>query len=166
MNKQQLESRLSRLSIMLGDKLKRKNWRIACAESCTGGLLAKAITDVIGSSAYFEQGIIAYSNESKQNMLGVEPELFIQHGAVSEPVVNKMAIGMLERADVDLVVAISGITGPGGGTPEKPVGTVWFSWMTKEGLDCSQCNHFSGNRETIRLQTAIFATEMLLTDFI
>lgn len=166
MDKQQLESQLRQLSVELGVRLKRKEWRIACAESCTGGLLAKAITDIAGSSAWFERGVIAYSNEAKQQLLNVEPETFVRYGAVSEPVVAQMAEGMLKSARTDIVVAMSGITGPGGGTAEKPVGTVWFSWLTQSGLCYCDCRRFDGDRETVRLQTAIWAIDVALMKFI
>lgn len=166
MTKTQYEAELNRLSIELGNKLLEKGVRIACAESCTGGLLAKALTDVAGSSAYFDRGYVAYSNEAKQQMLNVDPCLFDQYGAVSEPVVKQMASGALKLTSVDLVIAMSGITGPNGGTPEKPVGTVWFCWLGRGNKALSVCRRFTGDRETIRLQSASFAIKTLLADFI
>lgn len=112
----------------LGEALKARGWRLAVAESCTGGLLAATITDQAGSSAWFEGGWVTYSNQAKQRDLGVPPGLFAEVGAVSAEVVTAMAEGALDRAGVEYAVAISGVAGPGGGSEAKPVGTVWIGW--------------------------------------
>jgi nicotinamide-nucleotide amidase len=166
MNRNLLKSRLRQLSAELAAVLTVQRLKIACAESCTGGLLAQAITEIAGSSAYFERGIVAYSNEAKRQLLGVESEFFELYGAVSEPVVRQMAAGLMSSTDVDLVIAISGITGPNGGTAEKPVGTVWFCWLDRGGRQYSQCRRFRGERQDIRLQSAIYALETLLSDLL
>jgi nicotinamide-nucleotide amidase len=113
--------------LALGAALRRRGWRIASAESCTGGLIAAACTSVAGSSDWFECGWVSYSNAAKSALLGVDPALIAVHGAVSEPVVLAMAEGALQRAGVDLAVAVTGIAGPGGGTATKPVGLVWLA---------------------------------------
>lgn len=113
--------------LALGDALRRRGWRIASAESCTGGLIAAACTSVAGSSDWFECGWVSYSNAAKTALLGVDPALIAAHGAVSEPVALAMASGALQRAGVDLAVAVTGVAGPGGGTAAKPVGLVWLA---------------------------------------
>lgn len=124
------DSELMRLSEQVGLALKARGATVTTAESCTGGWLAKAITDIAGSSAWFERGFVTYSNEAKAQMIGVREETLAQHGAVSEPVVVEMAIGALKAARADFAVAISGIAGPDGGSEEKPVGTVWFAFAS------------------------------------
>jgi nicotinamide-nucleotide amidase len=111
----------------LADALRRRGWHLATAESCTGGLIAAACTAVAGSSDWFERGFVTYSNAAKTEMLGVDPALIAAHGAVSEAVVQAMAQGAVQRAGVALGVAVTGIAGPGGATPGKPVGTVWLA---------------------------------------
>jgi nicotinamide-nucleotide amidase len=137
---------------------------VATAESCTGGWIAKALTDVSGSSAVFGYGIVSYSNEAKQALLGVDPEALETHGAVSEAVVMQMAGGALRLSGADLSVAVSGIAGPDGGTKDKPVGTVWFAWAvsTDDGDSIDTLHRrFSGDRASVRSQTVICALEGL-----
>lgn len=122
------------LAVMLGEQLQRNNQRITTAESCTGGLIAAAITEVAGSSGWFEQGAVTYSNNAKQAMLDVEPMIFEQFGAVSEECVQSMAKGALQRSGADVAISVSGIAGPGGATPGKPVGTVWIAWAIRHLL--------------------------------
>ena len=136
----------------LAGLLKAKNLRVATAESCTGGGIAKALTDVAGSSDWFECGFVTYSNDSKQHMLGVDARTLDAQGAVSEAVVKEMALGALERSNAQLAVAVSGVAGPGGGTPEKPVGMVWIAWAFEEQVE-ALCFHFQGDRESVRYQT-------------
>jgi nicotinamide-nucleotide amidase len=119
--------------LALGDALRRRGWRIASAESCTGGLIGAACTSVAGSSDWFECGWISYSNAAKTALLGVDPALIAAHGAVSEPVARAMAAGALARAGADLALAVTGIAGPGGGTPGKPVGLVWLALARRTG---------------------------------
>lgn len=121
------------LANQLGDALAKQQWVATTAESCTGGGVATAITDIAGSSQWFDRAFITYSNEAKMQMLGVQAETLANHGAVSEPVVEQMAEGALTNSLADISVAISGIAGPTGGTEEKPVGTVWFAWADKQG---------------------------------
>ena len=133
----------------LAAHLRRRGWWLACAESCTGGGIAAALTELAGSSAWFECGYVTYSNRAKQEMLGVSEQTLARHGAVSRETVLEMATGALLRSQVQLSVAVSGIAGPGGGTPEKPVGTVWFAWATREAA-VADCRVFSGDRAQVR----------------
>lgn len=114
--------------------LQRRGWMLVCAESCTGGGVAAALTDLAGSSAWFDRGFVTYSNQAKQDMLGVSPETLAKFGAVSRETVTEMARGALLHSGAQLSVAISGIAGPGGGTPDKPVGTVWIAWGSAEDI--------------------------------
>jgi nicotinamide-nucleotide amidase len=131
---------------------------VATAESCTGGWIAKALTDVPGSSGCFGYGIVSYSNGAKESMLGVKSRTLAEHGAVSEPVVREMAQGTLRLSGADIAVAVSGIAGPDGGSDDKPVGTVWFAWSIR-GLGGvttdTDLRRFEGNRDSIRMQTVI-----------
>ena len=136
--------------------------QLAVAESCTGGWLAKALTDIPGSSAWFERGLVTYSNAAKQDLLGVSATSLAEQGAVSEAVVREMARGVLANCPVDVAVAISGVAGPGGGTPDKPIGTVWFAWATRSGLEVAMCSHFDGDRVAVRRQSVQHALERLL----
>jgi nicotinamide-nucleotide amidase len=117
----------------LGNRLRQRGWRLATAESCTGGLIAAACTSVAGSSDWFERGFVSYSNESKSDLLGVGQGVIAAHGAVSEPVAREMALGALTRAKAQLAVAVTGIAGPGGAVPGKPVGTVWLAFALADG---------------------------------
>lgn len=125
--------------------------RVAVAESCTGGWLAKVLTDLPGSSAWFDRGVVTYSNEAKSDLLGVSPSLIERDGAVSESVARAMAQGIAERSGVDLSVAITGIAGPGGGVSGKPVGTVWFAWYDATDLATLRLV-FDGDRDAVRRQ--------------
>jgi PncC family amidohydrolase len=132
--------------------------KLATAESCTGGLIATLITDVPGSSAVFRGGVIAYSDEVKAGVLGVPPEMLRDHGAVSGPVVEAMARSVRALAGADLAVAVSGVAGPGGGSPEKPVGTVWLAWDDR-GLVESRVRVFEGGRDKVRRAAAFEAMD-------
>lgn len=134
------DSELMQLSEQVGQALKARGATVTTAESCTGGWVAKVITDIAGSSARFERGFVTYSNEAKAQMIGVREETLAQHGAVSEPVVVEMAIGALKAARADYAVSISGIAGPDGGSEEKPVGTVWFAFATARGEGITRGN--------------------------
>lgn len=127
---------------------------MATAESCTGGLIAATCTEVSGSSAWFDRGVVTYSNEAKSDLLGVPMALIQQHGAVSEPVARAMAEGMLRHSRAQCAVAVTGVAGPTGGTPDKPVGTVWVAWCTEDTQgQChtrAECLHLSGSRASIR----------------
>jgi nicotinamide-nucleotide amidase len=134
----------------LGRLLEARGWRVATAESCTGGLLAAAITDVAGSSAWFDRGFVTYSNEAKMELLGVRADTLGAHGAVSEPTAREMAAGALTRSGSEIAVAVTGIAGPAGGSPGKPVGMVCFGWARKDGPAESATHYFAGDRATIR----------------
>ena len=134
---------------------------IATAESCTGGLIAGAITEIAGSSAVFDRGFVTYSNEAKAEMLGVPPELIAEHGAVSEPVARAMAEGALARSKADVAVSVTGIAGPGGGSVEKPVGLVWFGLAARDQSAASEYHVFSGDRAAVRQATVLHAMKLL-----
>ncbi|WP_439135073.1 CinA family protein [Pseudomaricurvus sp.] len=144
----------------IGQELKARQWRIGTAESCTGGLLAAAITDVAGSSGWFDEGLVTYANASKQRLLSVSPEVLQSDGAVSQPVVEAMVKGVLARG-ADVAVATSGIAGPEGGSEEKPVGSVWFAWALA-GKVSSEFRVFSGDRMAVRTKATEFALRQLL----
>ena len=145
----------------LGESLRAHNNTLATAESCTGGLIANTLTDAPGSSEWFAGSIVAYSNDVKINLLGVSPEVLEEHGAVSRPVVLAMAQGILKTIGADISVAISGIAGPDGGTPEKPVGTIWMAWAWPGGTR-AKCYALSGDRITIKEQSVMAAVNGLL----
>lgn len=145
----------------LGQTLKDKGWRLTCAESCTGGGIGYAITSVSGSSAWFERAFITYSDDAKQELLGVENSMLIVEGAVSAKVAEQMASGALKVAKADLAIAVSGIAGPDGGSPEKPVGTVWFGFATQNKV-LSVRQRFVGDRQQIRSQSIEFALQQAL----
>jgi nicotinamide-nucleotide amidase len=136
--------------------------RLATAESCTGGLVAAACTAVAGSSAWFERGFVTYSNEAKTELLGVPAALIAAHGAVSEPVARAMATGALARSHADVAIAVTGIAGPGGATPGKPVGTVWLAWAQRDGAGGARHLHFAGDRAAVRAATAAEALRQAL----
>lgn len=135
---------------VLGGLLQTHGLRIATAESCTGGWVAKLLTDVAGSSAWFERGFVTYSNEAKRDMLGVPESVFERFGAVSGECVAAMAAGARRAAGSDVAVAVSGVAGPGGGSPEKPVGTVWFGFSGVGGPTTTLRRQFAGGREAVR----------------
>ena len=150
------------LAAQVGGLLKSHGLTLATAESCTGGGVAHAITDVAGSSAWFERGFITYSNLAKQQMLGVSEAMLIQHGAVSEAVVREMVAGALANSAAQVALAVSGIAGPEGGTPDKPVGTVWFAWGIKHGATHAQRHQINGNRAAVRAQAVRIALQGVL----
>lgn len=152
---------ISRAVSELGECLRVENDFLATAESCTGGLLASTLTDSPGSSEWFAGSVVAYSNEVKSNLLGVQPAILEEHGAVSEPVVLAMAEGVLKTVGASVSVAISGIAGPSGGTPDKPVGTVWMAWAWSSGSRARLYN-FTGDRTAIKEQSVMAAINGLL----
>jgi competence/damage-inducible protein CinA C-terminal domain len=160
------ENQLRRLSVLVGEKLKAQGRWITCAESCTGGGIAKAITDIAGSSAYFDRGFVTYSNAAKHDLLGVSEATLAAHGAVSEEVVREMAIGALRAAQADLALSVSGIAGPDGGSAQKPVGTVWFGFAGSDGRGLSRMMQFEGDRDAVRLQATIFALQTAIDEFL
>ena len=153
---------LSELSQQLAKALLQQQKQLAVAESCSGGWLAKCLTDIAGSSRWFERGFVTYSNAAKQEMLGVLPATLQQEGAVSEAVVHEMAAGAIRHSAADIAVAISGIAGPGGGTPDKPVGTVCFGLAIKEKVYQPDTQYFEGGREAVRRQSVAYALSRLL----
>ena len=152
---------LEALALELGRALEKRGWRLAAAESCTGGWIGKAVTDVAGSSHWFDGGIVAYSNAAKIGLLGVSGNAVAAHGAVSEATVRAMAEGARSRFGADLAVAVSGVAGPGGGTADKPVGTVHFAWAAPGGVTAAR-RIFAGSRESVRRQTVALALERLI----
>ncbi len=145
----------------LAARLQHKGWMMATAESCTGGLIAAACTDLSGSSNWFERGFVTYSNQAKMDLLGVDADLLQQHGAVSEAVALAMVQGALLRAPVQVAVAVTGVAGPTGGSPAKPVGTVWFGWNI-DGQVSSALRRFDGDRAAVRQATVQHALAQLL----
>jgi nicotinamide-nucleotide amidase len=150
-----------KLASELGATLAARGWRVTCAESCTGGGVAFAITEVAGSSRWFEAGFVTYANIAKERLLGVRDETLESDGAVSEAVVREMAQGALWEAGADIAVAVSGIAGPDGGSAAKPVGTVWFAWTTAAATE-TRCHHFAGDRQAVRQQAVLAALEGLI----
>lgn len=139
--------------------------RLVTAESCSGGWIGKVLTDVPGSSAFYLGGVVSYSNKLKQSLLGVLPSTLTQHGAVSENTAHEMSIGALETLNGDIAIAVTGIAGPDGGQPGKPVGTVWFGWAWRQGDEIESrvaLETFSGDREAVRRQTVRRALEEIL----
>jgi nicotinamide-nucleotide amidase len=136
----------------LADLMLKRQWMLATAESCTGGMIAAACTELAGSSAWFERGFVTYSNEAKSDMLGVPAKLIATHGAVSEPVARAMASGALQHSRAQVALSVTGIAGPSGGSPDKPVGTVWFGWATADGV-WSDMQRFDGDRAAVRAAT-------------
>lgn len=148
----------------LGERLRAARHRLVTAESCTGGWIAKAVTGVPGSSEWFDCGMVAYSYEAKQAMLGVHPLTLEVHGAVSRECVVEMVSGALVHSGATLAVAVTGIAGPGGGTPDKPVGTVWIAWKRRGGYPHAEAFQFEGDRDAVRRQTVAAALHGLEQD--
>ena len=144
--------KVTRLVEKLAQLATENNVMLATAESCTGGGIATAMTELAGSSAWFDAGFVTYSNEAKERMLGVPGSVIMEHGAVSEPVVQAMTAGAIANSQAQLSVAVSGVAGPGGGTEAKPVGTVWIAWRSADEL-VSEVFCFAGDRESVRQQT-------------
>lgn len=138
-----------------------RQWLLATAESCTGGWIAETMTAIAGSSQWFERGFVCYSNRAKQEMLGVDAEALKRYGAVSEEVARALAEGVLKHSHAQVSLAVTGIAGPDGGTPEKPVGTVWFAWSGHHFATESHVQHFTGNRRQVRLQAVLYSLEQL-----
>lgn len=145
----------------LASELKTRGLMMATAESCTGGLIAGACTELSGSSDWFERGFVTYSNAAKVELLGVPAELIDTHGAVSEPVARAMAAGAVAQSRARLAVSVTGVAGPTGGTPGKPVGTVWFGWATPQGV-FTEHQRFDGDRAAVRRATVVHALAGLL----
>jgi nicotinamide-nucleotide amidase len=154
---------LEDLAVAAGSQLLRCGLRLATAESCTGGMVAQAITSVAGSSAWFDRGFVTYSNASKQELLGVRTATLDQRGAVDEETAREMALGALKASHSGIALAITGVAGPRGGTPQKPVGTVCIAWADRDGMVRSEMRHFEGGRAQVRIQSACRALDVLVS---
>lgn len=154
-----MDNELLELAEKLGQLLKASGKKIATAESCTGGGIAQIITEVSGSSAWFDRGFVTYSNAAKVQMLGVNQETLEKYGAVSAETAKEMVAGVLAHSEADIAIAVTGIAGPDGGTPDKPVGTVFIAWAWKNGNYKVEKKQFSGNRHLIREQTVKIAID-------
>jgi nicotinamide-nucleotide amidase len=153
---------IRKLAEALVNELKESGKAVATAESCTGGWVAKAITDIAGSSAVFGYGIVSYSNGAKESIIGVQNKTLEEYGSVSAEVVEEMAKGTLRLSGADIAVAVSGVAGPDGGTAVKPVGTVWFAWAVRDGANAvvdTQLEQFSGDRELVREASVAYALQ-------
>ena len=148
---------LRRLAVDLGERLRAGRHMLVSAESCTGGWIAKTVTDIAGSSDWFDCGMAAYSYEAKQALLGVRPQTLETHGAVSRETVIEMVSGALVNSGASIAVAVTGIAGPGGGSEDKPVGTVWIGWKRRGGYAKAEVFNFEGDREAVRRQTVAAA---------
>jgi nicotinamide-nucleotide amidase len=157
-----MDKELEELSVRVGAALLERKSMLACAESCTGGWVAEVVTATGGSSQWFERGFVTYSNAAKQELLGVKADTLRRDGAVSEAVVREMAAGALRRSHAQTALAISGVAGPSGGSPGKPVGTVCFAWVLRGGEPMTETKRFSGDREAVRKQSVIHALQGLL----
>lgn len=160
-----IDDGLMELARKAGYSLKQQHCKLAVAESCTGGLLAAAITGVPGSSAWFDRGFVTYSNQAKTELLQVRPETLTEFGAVSPETAREMAAGAMANSRAEWVISVTGIAGPDGGSLEKPVGTVFIAWLNKAHLLIVERCQFTGNRQEIRQQTVITALSKLLTYF-
>ena len=150
-----MDTELETLARRVGEALAVRGWQLASAESCTGGWIAEAVTAIGGSSAWFDRGFVTYSNAAKMDMLGVSAHTLATHGAVSEATVREMAEGALARSLADVAVAVSGVAGPTGGTPAKPVGMVCIAWAAKKAPTRCVTVHLTGDRAAVRRQTVI-----------
>ena len=150
------------LATQVGAALKSHGYMLATAESCTGGGVASAVTEIAGSSAWFDRGFVTYSNQAKMDMLQVSSATLAQFGAVSEATVREMVAGALRQSQAQIAVAVSGVAGPGGGTLQKPVGTVWFAWGLKNGVIIARLHQLAGNRAEIREQSVRIALQGVL----
>lgn len=151
------DSELRQLAQQLGERLRDAREHLVTAESCTGGWIAKCMTDIAGSSDWFDCGLVAYSYEAKQALLGVRPQTLETCGAVSRETVIEMVSGALVNSGASVAVAVTGIAGPGGGSADKPVGTVWVGWKRRRGYAHAKMFHFDGDREAVRRQTVAAA---------
>ena len=155
------DSTMAQAANHLGDLLSLRGQTMVTAESCTGGWVAKALTDRPGSSVYVLGGLVTYSNSMKRELLHVSAENLARDGAVSEPVVRQMVAGAVNVTEADFAVAISGVAGPDGGSDDKPVGTVWFAWGAPATGIIAHCCHFEGDRDAVRRQSVVYALQGL-----
>jgi len=153
---------MDQLAMQVGKALLAHGMLLSTAESCTGGGVSSAVTDIAGSSAWFDRGFVTYSNQAKIDMLGVAPDTIQRYGAVSEATVREMVAGALQHSKAQIALAVSGIAGPGGGTAEKPVGTIWFAWGLHQGTCIARMHCLAGNRAEIRTQAVYIALQGVL----
>ena len=146
---------------LVANLLRTRGWKLATAESCTGGQIAACCTDVAGSSDWFDRGFVTYSNAAKTEMLGVDAALIAEHGAVSEQVARAMVQGAIQHSAAQVAVAVTGVAGPGGGSAAKPVGTVWLGWATPAGV-VTELQHFAGDRAAVRSATVQRALQRMV----
>jgi nicotinamide-nucleotide amidase len=158
-----MDRQLQVLSLQVAELLRRQELTLATAESCTGGWVAQVVTHTAGSSVWFDRGFVTYSNESKVEMLGVSAQTLAIHGAVSPETAAEMATGALTKSNSLIALAITGVAGPTGGSPDKPVGTVCFAWCRRGGVPDTERRQFAGDRESVRREAVIHALEGLLT---
>lgn len=156
------DEQLRQLAGKVGDRLKQSNRMLACAESCTGGFISKVITDIAGSSHWFDCGFITYTNQAKTELLGVPASTIARHGAVSEATARAMTAGAIDHSQAYICLAVTGIAGPGGGSLDKPVGTVCFAWARRDGLSDSDTQLFPGDRDAVRRQAVAHALKGVL----
>ena len=156
------DEELNQLAVELSDKLRARGWMLATAESCTGGWIGQVLTSLPGSSHWFERGFITYANAAKIEMLGVPAETLAAYGAVSEETASAMAAGALTRSHAQAALAVTGIAGPGGGTPQKPVGLVCYGWALADGTVMSSTCRLDGDREEIRSRAVAAALRGLI----
>jgi nicotinamide-nucleotide amidase len=156
-----IDDALRRAASALLDAFRARGLLLATAESCTGGLIAAALTEIAGSSDVVDRGFVTYSNAAKAEMLGVPAEMIASYGAVSEPVARAMAEGALQRSNAAVTIAVTGIAGPGGGSPDKPVGTVWLGCACRRDPTITECRVFPGDRSAIRTATVLRAFELI-----
>ncbi len=159
-------SKAYQLALSLSDRLTEKQYQFVSAESCTGGGIASAVTAVPGSSQWFHGGFVTYSNEAKAKMLGVDAALISREGAVSEAVACAMAAGALRQTKAHCAIAVTGVAGPGGGSAQKPVGTVWFACATAAEKVDAVCMHFQGSRQQVREASVVYGLQFLLKNLI
>lgn len=157
-----MDPTLYELGERVGRLLKARGFALASAESCTGGWIGQVVTMIPGSSGWFDRGFVTYTNDAKQQMLGVSADSLRRFGAVSETVVREMASGALVRSRAQIALAVSGVAGPDGGSADKPVGTVWIAWAGEDGVSAEQHFVFSGDRDAVRRQSVIAALEGVL----
>jgi nicotinamide-nucleotide amidase len=156
------DAALAALAAQLAERLLARGLKLVTAESCTGGWIAKCLTDIAGSSDWFERGFVTYSNAAKQDALGVSAETLSVHGAVSEPTVREMATGALRHSQAQVALSVSGIAGPTGGSVDKPVGTVWFAWAWPDRSVSARHHQFKGDRDAVRRAAVATALQGLL----
>jgi len=158
------DAELASLAKALADRLRTRRLKLAVAESCTGGWIAKSVTDIAGSSQWFDRGFVVYSNRAKTDLLGVAAQTLLQYGAVSEQVAMEMAQGALAHSHADLALAITGIAGPDGGTPDRPVGLVWLATRRRGRDAVAQEHRFAGDRDAVRRQAVAAGLQRLIED--